>query len=46
VIPVLVDRTPMPGSEDLPDSLAPLAFRHAIVVDQGLVGLKNESRCE
>ena len=35
MIPVLIDRTPMPSSEDLPDSLAPLAFRHAIEVDQG-----------
>ena len=35
VIPVLIDRTPMPGPENLPDSLAPLAFRHAIEVDQG-----------
>ncbi|MFI5453905.1 MAG: SUMF1/EgtB/PvdO family nonheme iron enzyme [Isosphaerales bacterium] len=35
VIPILVDRAPMPGEADLPPSLARLAFRNAIDVDQG-----------
>jgi hypothetical protein len=35
VIPVLVDRGAMPGQADLPPSLAPLAYRNAIEVDQG-----------
>jgi formylglycine-generating enzyme required for sulfatase activity len=35
VIPILIDRATMPGEADLPPSLAPLAYRHAINVDQG-----------
>jgi formylglycine-generating enzyme required for sulfatase activity len=35
VIPILIDRAPMPGEADLPASLAPLAYRNAIEVDQG-----------
>jgi formylglycine-generating enzyme required for sulfatase activity len=35
VIPVLIDRAPMPGEAKLPPSLAPLAYRNAIEVDQG-----------
>jgi len=35
VIPILIDRAPMPGEADLPASLARLAFRNAIDVDQG-----------
>jgi TIR domain len=35
VIPILIDRTTMPGETDLPASLARLAYRNAIDVDQG-----------
>jgi formylglycine-generating enzyme required for sulfatase activity len=35
LIPILVDRVPMPGEADLPPSLARLAYRNAIDVDQG-----------
>jgi len=35
VIPVLIDRATMPGEADLPPSLAGLAYRNAIDVDQG-----------
>jgi formylglycine-generating enzyme required for sulfatase activity len=35
VIPILIDRARMPGEADLPPSLAPLAYRNAIEVDQG-----------
>ena len=35
VIPILIDRTPMPSPADLPDSLASLAFCNAIEVDHG-----------
>jgi formylglycine-generating enzyme required for sulfatase activity len=35
VIPVLIDRARMPGEADLPPSLAGLAYRNAIEVDQG-----------
>ncbi|MFI5453909.1 MAG: SUMF1/EgtB/PvdO family nonheme iron enzyme [Isosphaerales bacterium] len=35
VIPILIDRATMPGEADLPPSLARLAFRNAIDVDQG-----------
>jgi formylglycine-generating enzyme required for sulfatase activity len=34
VIPVLIDRTPMPAEADLPPSLGALAYRNAIDVDQ------------
>ena len=35
VIPILIDHARMPGEADLPPSLARLAFRNAIDVDQG-----------
>ena len=35
VIPILIDRATLPGEADLPQSLARLAFRNAIEVDQG-----------
>jgi formylglycine-generating enzyme required for sulfatase activity len=35
VIPILIDRTRMPGEADLPASLARLAYRNAIELDQG-----------
>ncbi len=35
VIPILIDHARMPGEADLPPSLARLAFRSAIDVDQG-----------
>jgi sulfatase modifying factor 1 len=35
VIPILIDRAPMPAPQELPPSLASLAFRNALVVDQG-----------
>jgi formylglycine-generating enzyme required for sulfatase activity len=35
VVPILIDRARMPGEADLPPSLAPLAYRNAIEVDQG-----------
>jgi len=35
VIPILIDHATMPGEADLPPSLAHLAFRNAIEVDQG-----------
>jgi ABC-type sugar transport system substrate-binding protein len=35
VIPILIDHAGMPGEADLPSSLAQLAFRNAIEVDQG-----------
>ncbi len=35
VIPILIDHAMMPGEADLPASLARLAFRNAIDVDQG-----------
>src|SRR5262249_55265305 len=35
VIPILIDRTRMPGEADLPPSLARLAYRNAIELDQG-----------
>jgi len=35
VIPILIDHARMPGEADLPPSLARLAFRNAIEVDQG-----------
>ena len=35
VIPILIDHAMMPGETDLPPSLARLAFRNAIDVDQG-----------
>ncbi|MFI5458519.1 MAG: toll/interleukin-1 receptor domain-containing protein [Isosphaerales bacterium] len=35
VIPILIDRARMPGEADLPPSLAPLAYRNAIDLDQG-----------
>jgi formylglycine-generating enzyme required for sulfatase activity len=35
VVPILIDRTRMPGEADLPPSLAPLAYRNAIDLDQG-----------
>jgi hypothetical protein len=35
VIPILIDHTKMPSEADLPPSLAELAFRNAIEVDQG-----------
>jgi formylglycine-generating enzyme required for sulfatase activity len=34
VIPVLIDRTPMPAESDLPPSLSALAYRNAIDIDQ------------
>jgi TIR domain-containing protein len=36
VIPVLIDRAPMPKPEQLPPSLRDLAFRNAAMVDTGL----------
>jgi formylglycine-generating enzyme required for sulfatase activity len=35
VVPILIDRARMPAETDLPPSLAPLAYRNAIEVDQG-----------
>jgi formylglycine-generating enzyme required for sulfatase activity len=35
VVPILIDRTRMPGEADLPPSLASLAYRNAIDIDQG-----------
>jgi formylglycine-generating enzyme required for sulfatase activity len=35
VIPILIDRAEMPGEADLPPSLARLAYRNAIELDQG-----------
>ena len=35
VIPILIDRAQMPGEADLPPSLARLAYRNAIDLDQG-----------
>jgi formylglycine-generating enzyme required for sulfatase activity len=35
VVPILIDETPMPGPNQLPDSLQPLAFRNAAPVDSG-----------
>src|SRR5262249_41189678 len=35
VVPILIDRARMPGEADLPPSLAPLAYRNAIDLDQG-----------
>lgn len=36
VVPVLADRTAMPTPDSLPESLRPLAFRHAEPLDSGL----------
>jgi formylglycine-generating enzyme required for sulfatase activity len=36
LIPVLIGRAEMPSEAELPPSLAALAYRHALVVDQGL----------
>lgn len=36
VIPVLVNNTPMPKSEELPSDIQALAFRHALPLDSGL----------
>jgi hypothetical protein len=36
VVPVLIDRTPMPRAEDLPASIRDLAYRHAAIVDSQL----------
>jgi hypothetical protein len=35
IIPILVDRTPMPDPESLPSSIQPFAFRHAVELDPG-----------
>ena len=35
VIPLLLDDTPMPRAEHLPEGLAPLAYRNALRVDSG-----------
>src|SRR5262249_40393349 len=35
VVPILIDPARMPGESDLPPSLAPLAYRNAIELDQG-----------
>ena len=35
MIPILIDHAKMPGEADLPPSLARLAYRNAIDVDQG-----------
>src|SRR5437763_16925852 len=35
VVPILIDRARMPGEADLPPSLARLAYRNAIDLDQG-----------
>jgi formylglycine-generating enzyme required for sulfatase activity len=35
VVPILIDRVRMPGEADLPPSLAALAYRHALDLDQG-----------
>ena len=35
VVPVLIERTPVPKPESLPDTLKPLAFRHACEVAAG-----------
>jgi hypothetical protein len=36
VIPVLLDRTTMPGVDQLPEELQPFAFRNALVLDTGV----------
>jgi TIR domain len=36
VIPILVDTTPMPKEDTLPDDLKPLVFRNALVLDTGI----------
>jgi hypothetical protein len=36
VIPVLIDNTPMPQVENLPDDLRGLAFRNALILDTGV----------
>lgn len=33
VVPVLIDRTPMPDAEKLPEALRDLAYRQAVVID-------------
>ena len=43
VIPILIDHAMMPGEADLPPSLARLAFRHAIDLDQGHNSIINPS---
>jgi hypothetical protein len=35
VIPVLIDKVPMPAESELPSSVATLAYRNAILVDHG-----------
>ena len=35
VVPILIDRAPMPAEADLPPSLARLAYRNALDLDQG-----------
>jgi formylglycine-generating enzyme required for sulfatase activity len=35
VIPVLIDKVPMPAESELPSSVASLAYRNAIMVDHG-----------
>ena len=36
VIPVLIDNTPMPQVDNLPDDLSGLAFRNALILDTGV----------
>jgi TIR domain len=36
VIPVLVDKTPMPMEDTLPNDLKPLVFRNALMLDTGI----------
>ena len=36
VIPILVDKTPMPREDTLPSDLRPLVFRNALVLDAGI----------
>ena len=36
VIPILVDKTPMPTEDTLPDDLKPLVFRNALMLDSGI----------
>jgi len=36
VIPVLIDETPMPTPDQLPEAIAGLVFRHALPLDSGL----------
>jgi hypothetical protein len=36
VIPVLVDKTPMPMQDTLPNDLKPLVFRNALMLDTGI----------